>query len=217
MEKYYSKNMTAVVFEDHKLVASTFAMLLERTGHFSSVHTFDDPHQILDFFVQHAPANALVFMDYFIPECNTLHLMNDIRRFCPRTRIVMVSSVENPTLIKKICSNNIDGFISKTDGAEEIISCLRALPEKRPYLSTKIQEILNSGDHERSILDFTPREMEILTYLSLSRSVEQISEQLSLSKHTVITHRRNLLSKSGCNSIAELIAYALRAELIPRK
>jgi hypothetical protein len=49
------------------------------------------------------------------------------------------------------------------------------------------------------------REFEIVQMIESGLSSEEISEKLFLSVHTVNTHRRNILEKSGMETIAELI------------
>jgi DNA-binding CsgD family transcriptional regulator len=53
---------------------------------------------------------------------------------------------------------------------------------------------------------FSDREFEILKLLSTGYSSEQLADKLFLSPHTVNTHRRNILQKTGHNRIQELIA-----------
>jgi DNA-binding NarL/FixJ family response regulator len=45
-------------------------------------------------------------------------------------------------------------------------------------------------------------------------SNKQIAERLSLSTHTVTTHRRNIASKLGIHSTAELTIYAIANKLV---
>jgi DNA-binding CsgD family transcriptional regulator len=56
----------------------------------------------------------------------------------------------------------------------------------------------------------TLRENEILKYLSRGKLSKEISSELHLSVHTINTHRRNMLEKTGTNNIAELVSLALR-------
>lgn len=51
---------------------------------------------------------------------------------------------------------------------------------------------------------FTPREQEVLRLVLSGKSSPEIAELLHISKHTVDSHRKSILSKSGCNSLAEL-------------
>jgi DNA-binding NarL/FixJ family response regulator len=52
---------------------------------------------------------------------------------------------------------------------------------------------------------FTDREFEIIRLIHDGLESEQIAEKLFLSKHTVNTHRKNILEKTGKSHISELI------------
>lgn len=54
---------------------------------------------------------------------------------------------------------------------------------------------------------FTKRELEVVRLLADGNNSEQISELLFISKHTVDTHRKNLLAKFGMHSTAELVRF----------
>ncbi|MCW3788445.1 LuxR C-terminal-related transcriptional regulator [Plebeiibacterium sediminum] len=61
---------------------------------------------------------------------------------------------------------------------------------------------------------FTKREKEILALLAMGKSSNEIGTMLNISKHTVDTHRRKMLSKSHLCNTAELIAYSISNHLI---
>lgn len=56
----------------------------------------------------------------------------------------------------------------------------------------------------------TTRELDILRNLASGKTSREIADELFISKHTVDTHRRNLLKKLECKSVVELarIAFA---------
>lgn len=58
------------------------------------------------------------------------------------------------------------------------------------------------------------REMEILHYLAAGKSSKEIGRQLHISPHTVDTHRRRLLKKTGAGSAVELTQIAFRNNLL---
>lgn len=60
----------------------------------------------------------------------------------------------------------------------------------------------------------TEREKQIVIRFSRGLNAEQIAEELNLSPHTVKTHRRNVLSKSGCTNTTELVAKCLTSGII---
>lgn len=65
-------------------------------------------------------------------------------------------------------------------------------------------------EHNNSVGFLTVREKEILSYLAKGLTSDQIASQLSLSKHTVDTHRRKMLKKMRCKNTAELLGAAGR-------
>ena len=67
---------------------------------------------------------------------------------------------------------------------------------------------------ESTRLDITSREFEILRNIALGKSSQQISNELFISRHTVDTHRRNLLKKLNCNTSVELTRIAFQNGLL---
>src|SRR5690606_29675156 len=57
---------------------------------------------------------------------------------------------------------------------------------------------------------FTKREEEILAEVIQGISSLQIAQKLNLSIYTVQTHRKNILKKSGCLNLTELVSKSIR-------
>ena len=55
----------------------------------------------------------------------------------------------------------------------------------------------------------TKREREVVNYLAKGYNADNIAEQLFLSIHTVRTHKKNILRKTKCSNVAELVAQCL--------
>lgn len=60
----------------------------------------------------------------------------------------------------------------------------------------------------------TDREVEIIRLLSRKHNSAEIAQALGISRHTVSTHRKNILKKTSCHSVDELLAYCERNGLI---
>ena len=73
------------------------------------------------------------------------------------------------------------------------------------FFNVDITTVIKSNDSIFSI-----REKEILTYISNGYSSKEISALIHVSKATIDTHRKNILRKSGCQSITQLIVRAVR-------
>jgi two-component system, NarL family, response regulator NreC len=62
----------------------------------------------------------------------------------------------------------------------------------------------------------TPRETEIIRLLAEGKSNKEISALLQITVRTVETHRAKIMLKLGIHSLAELIHYAMRHEILTR-
>ena len=54
---------------------------------------------------------------------------------------------------------------------------------------------------------FTTREKEVIDEMFEGGSNQQIAQDLYISQHTVATHRKNILFKSGCHDVQELFQF----------
>jgi len=81
-----------------------------------------------------------------------------------------------------------------------------------------VSEILNTSNHQTVELaessDLTTREKDVLKLVALGHSSKEIADQLFISIHTVISHRKNLTEKLGIKSISGLTVYAILNKLI---
>jgi len=67
---------------------------------------------------------------------------------------------------------------------------------------------------QNGVLNLSPREREILTFLAHGKSQREISSALAISPKTVATHIQHLLSKLGVHSRAQAVAAAYRFGLV---
>lgn len=61
---------------------------------------------------------------------------------------------------------------------------------------------------------FTLREREILRLMAKGLTADMIGDQLFISPHTVKTHQKNMLKKSGCANSIHIVAESIRSGLI---
>lgn len=86
---------------------------------------------------------------------------------------------------------------------------LIGLGEFPSYLDIKI-------NHENSnqYSSFSPREFEIIKLIYSGCSTKEIADVLHLSFHTIKTHRKNILRKSNCRNLSELIHMCVASGMI---
>lgn len=81
-------------------------------------------------------------------------------------------------------------------------------------LNTKISTLMNLEDEENDQNTLSQREKEIVGCVVRGMTNKEIAEQLYISVHTVITHRRNITRKLQIHSAAGLTIYAIVNKLV---
>lgn len=81
-------------------------------------------------------------------------------------------------------------------------------------LNTKISTLMNLEDEEGDQNTLSQREKEIVGCVVRGMTNKEIAEQLYISVHTVITHRRNITRKLQIHSAAGLTIYAIVNKLV---
>ncbi len=72
----------------------------------------------------------------------------------------------------------------------------------------------NYSRNDKIMSRLTPRELVILQNLASGGNSKEVADRLCISRHTVDTHRRNLLKKLNCKSVVDLARFAFQHALI---
>ena len=91
--------------------------------------------------------------------------------------------------------------------------------DSRLTITNKLNEIVqNHGKQEKGNEDveLSKREIDVLVAVAKGMMNKEIAEQMHLSIHTVITHRKNIARKTGIKSVAGLTVYAMIKGLMER-
>ena len=97
----------------------------------------------------------------------------------------------------------LDSLIDINMPKHQVISILQA----------NIKQSAPENSRENHIL--SEREKEVLKYIALGFTHQEIADHLSLSRHTVITHRKNISARLGIKTVSGLTLYAALHKLIP--
>lgn len=81
-------------------------------------------------------------------------------------------------------------------------------------LLNKFDEIFKVTAAEEENQTLTKRERDILENVAKGLSSQEIADKLFISRHTVVTHRKNICGKLGIKTVSGLTLYALVNKII---
>lgn len=107
------------------------------------------------------------------------------------------------------------GIIHRQSMLTDISFTLYDTPEQIIQSLHKLQEKSRQSEQEREEEDnLSPREIEVLTCLVNGMLNKEIADQLHISVHTVVRHRKNITLKTGIRSQSGLTIYAISKKIV---
>jgi DNA-binding NarL/FixJ family response regulator len=110
----------------------------------------------------------------------------------------------------------IEGYVLKNIEPAELIRAIHGVVHGEAYLHPdvmkKVLERMRPQQAPSNIL--TPRELEILEYMSTPNTYKQIAGQLSIGEETVRSHAKNILEKLKQPNRAQAVLAAMKMGLI---
>ena len=211
--------MKLYIVDDHKLFREGLKLLLSTQDFVQHIYEASNGKEFVEnlSFVD----CDVVLMDIEMPEMNGVEATELALRMKPDLKIIVLSMYGDEQYYYKMVDSGVKGFVLKNSGIEKVITAIHKVAAGENYFSEELLiNILNNmrdnGKNEPDTPDseISEREMEILYYVCLGLSNQEIADKLFISKRTVDKHRANLLSKTGCRNTAALVMYAIKNKLI---
>jgi DNA-binding NarL/FixJ family response regulator len=210
-----TKTHIAIV-DDHQIVIDGLKSLLEGHDRFVVIKESTRPIQLLDQLAD-LPVDILL-TDVMMPEMNGAELARRVRKQYPHIHILALSMSGQGELVNQMIDDaDINGYVLKNIGKEELLEALEKIAGGGIYFSDEVlQEMNRAADNRQQMaeVNLTVREIEIIKLIEKELSNKQIAETLFLSERTVETHRKNIFRKTQTSSVIGLIKYAYEHKLI---
>jgi DNA-binding NarL/FixJ family response regulator len=162
----------------------------------------------------------IVVLDLTMPELNGLEAARQIILADPSARILILTAHESEQLVREVLSAGAKGYVLKSDAGKTLITALQALLEGGSFFTSNVARMVLDGYLRSDSREAVPaqtlsaREREIVQLLAEGNSNKDIARVLNISVKTAETHRSNVMRKMGFDSLAELVRYAIRNNII---
>lgn len=156
----------------------------------------------------------IVLLDIKLPGLVGTEGIELLKRKWPQTVVLMLSSLDEPEIVRLAIARGAEGFISKASSADDIIQAItRALNGQ--LQSGDINGLNDAGCETASQPPrLTPRQLEVLEWLCQGMSNKLIGRKLALSENTVRGHVQAILAFLMVSSRAEAAFEARRKGLV---
>lgn len=157
----------------------------------------------------------ILLLDIAMPGPSGIEVANLLRAKYPELRILILSSIEQPTIIEQALAAGVNGYLHKDFILDELQEALNAVLSGNCFLSPNIRLLAAStAGHAPTTPGLTTRQKEILCLVASGLSTKEIARQLSISPKTVEFHRSRLMERIGVHDVTGLTRYALQNGMI---
>ena len=162
----------------------------------------------------------IVVLDLTMPELNGLEAARQIVLADPAARILILTAHESEQLVREVLSAGAQGYVLKSDAGRTLVTALQAVLEGGSFFTSNVARMVLDGYLRSETREAMPsqtlsgREREIVQLLAEGNSNKDIARALNISVKTAETHRSNVMRKMGFASLAELVRYAIRNNII---
>lgn len=157
-----------------------------------------------------------VLMDINLPNLNGIEATRQIRKACPKTNVVILSSFEDQAHVMEAIQAGANGYLSKMLPPSEVVNALKALASNGVLLPQPLLNDLTARLKEsRSASDsLTRAEMRVLALLGRGLTSKQIARELTVTLLTVKNHLYTMYMKLGVASRTEAVVSGIERGLI---
>ncbi|WP_318663522.1 response regulator transcription factor [Treponema sp.] len=205
-----------VIIDDHEIFIQGLSFLIGRENDFEVVGTalnFFDAEKLVK---KLQPDLAII--DLNLGDKDGLELIQLFTEKYPRTKILVLSMMEERYYAQRCLACGARGYIMKAMAADTVISAIKTVLAGKIWLSdTEQSRYINSLFYQPGqnlagkdlIKTLTNRQLQIFRMLGSGQGTIEIANALSLSSKTVEAHKEQLKKKLNCKSAQELLQLAI--------
>ena len=184
-----------ILCEASEIITAGLYEIIQSIAGFDVVMRLDSPENLSEKLLV-SDANILIINPLLLG-FNGRILLSQLTKENPQlTCIALVTTCWEESALK-----SYDGIIGINDSKLKIIN--------------KLNQVVQSDKGEKSDdVELSKREIDVLVAVAKGMMNKEIADQVNLSIHTVISHRKNITRKTGIKSVSGLTVYALLNNLI---
>ncbi len=207
-----------IIADDHKMFVDGLLSILKEAPELSVTLTAKNGAQVVKYLAINGVDNLhLLITDLTMPEMDGIELNKIVKEKYPSLKTLVVSMHIDGDMIDKLIRNNVDGYVPKNAEKDELLTAIRTIISGEKYFSAEIKRAYAYAMFEnkkKEEVSLTNREKEVLKLIAEENTTQEIADILFLSKHTIESYRKNLISKLQVKNLAGLTKHAIKIGLV---
>ena len=153
-----------------------------------------------------------------MPGIDGINGVSIIKKSFPHVRIIMQTVYEDEEKIFASLQAGAEGCILKKSPAEKITQCIEEVhlggAYMTPSVALRVMQHFNKFSKQKEEYNLTPKETEVLKFLSEGLSYKVVADKLGISYFTVNSHIKKIYEKLHVHSLGEAVSLALKNKIV---
>lgn len=199
-----------MIVDDQSVSRQMFELYIDRSPNYEVIYSLDTA-MFADTYILKAKPDLIIMNILMQDTSNGLEAAEKIKKINPQIKIIAVTSMPEVSWMEKAKAIGIESFWYKEASEESILNIIeRTLagesiyPEETPVVQLGLAKST----------EFTPKEIQVLRFLTTGAVNEEIAEKMAISSNTVKTHIQHLMQKTGFKSRTQLAIQARLSGLV---
>jgi DNA-binding NarL/FixJ family response regulator len=207
--------------DDHDLTRAGLRYLLEKQEGWSVCAEASNGRLAVEMAEKLSPDIAI--LDMSMPELNGLEATRQILKSHPHTKVLICTMHETERIIVDALEAGVHSIVLKSDAGDNIVTAVKSISMGRRFFTSRVAETVAdlflssraaTKAHAAGGTVLTTREREVIQLLAEGKSNKEVADRLNISARTAEGHRAEIMRKLKIESLAELIRYAIRNEIV---
>ncbi len=204
--------MTKVlIVDDERMIRELFTTYIEKAGDRYALAGAINNARNVDIYCASGGVDLILMDICTANEESGIVATQRMKATYPRIKVIIVTSAPDYRFIEKAKQAGADSFWYKEVGDDELLDVMDRTMEGEHIFPDATPEVQIGN---ASSTEFTPKELEVLSYLLLGKGLHEIAECMGVEYSTVRTHVKNLKEKTGTKDIVGLCYIAAKSKLI---
>ncbi|MDO8778358.1 MAG: response regulator transcription factor [Burkholderiaceae bacterium] len=205
-----------VIADDHAIVRGGLKQIFALVPDFEVVGEAVNGSEVLDC-LRLEPFDLLL-LDLNMPGISGADLITRVKANRANLPILVLSMHNEPQVAARMLKAGAAGYITKDCEPEILLAAIRKVAANGNYIAPDMAEkmvfdVISTAQHHLHSL-LSDRESEVFRLLTAGKSVNEIATKLSISNKTVSTHKVRLMEKMNLSSMADMMRYAMRHDIL---
>ncbi len=162
----------------------------------------------------------VILMDIKLPHLDGVAATRLIRKECPNTNVLILSSYEDEAHVMESIQAGANGYLSKMLPAVELVNALKAFANDGVMIPQQVMGKLLQGLRQmasgngNSPVALTKTEIRVLVFLGTGKSNKEIATKMECSVKTIKNHLNAIFQKLEVSNRTEAVVKGIEMGLI---